>query len=188
MNAHQDGIHTPFETVLDWRAYAVRVPRDEIGGMRRRLLELSPPAVQAMQLRLSQVWRRFTYGSVVAAERARAAAAGRPQGPGAALAAHGADDAVATLLAELAGRLRLRRARRRAAARRARREPRGGREEPFVGAAAATRAAAVEPPPGCEAREYGDESPALSDKALAALPGSVMRRDFEGRSVNGWAI
>ena len=38
----QDGVHTPWESVLDWRAYALRVRRHEMGGLLEITLPLTP--------------------------------------------------------------------------------------------------------------------------------------------------
>jgi len=97
----QDGVDAPWETVLDWRAYSLRVPRERMGGLFDELKALPTERVAALQAGVRDVWPRFTYLSTFAAERARRAATVGTAPPTAALEELARSDAVTTLLHEL---------------------------------------------------------------------------------------
>jgi hypothetical protein len=172
----QDEIDAPFDTVLDWRTYALRVPRAQMHTMLERLLAIPERQRLRMQAILDRVWPRFTYAGVVEAEHQRASAEGRKPGPGIKLGRHARGDAVATLLTELKARLHQRRLRKHAE------DGTAGLSFPSVAANGMTAG-------GCEVSKSGvDVSPKLSDGIMATLNTSVMRTDFHGRTVNGWVI
>ena len=105
----QDGIHTPWETVLDWTSYAIRVPRSQMARLPDILRAISARDISAMQASLRRVWPRFAYLSVIEAETKRhpaKLAAGVSN-----FAQYVAQDATATLIKALDARLRLREAR-----------------------------------------------------------------------------
>ena len=108
----QDGVHTPWETVLDWQAYSLRVPRHEMGGLLERLQAISPSRLAEMQAALRRVWPRFAYLRLVVAEQTRRGKGGGGGGPPVAKLRPLAErDAVATLLEALRVRLLRREAR-----------------------------------------------------------------------------
>ena len=165
----QDGIETPWEGVLDARAYSLRVKRDDMPRLLDILRAVPPAEVARMQAALRRVWPRFSYLSVATRELRRRAsrASSTPRGgpfPGGArdAAADAAAeeaatrDAVATLIQSLRVRLMRRLARR------------AGRE--------------AEPAPGCVR--------ARRDSAISNDVGSATAVEvgFEGRVVNGWTI
>ena len=67
----QDEILTPWESVLDFDSYAVRVPRSQIHRIPEILRDISPRRVASMQAALGKVWERFTFSSLALAERDR---------------------------------------------------------------------------------------------------------------------
>lgn len=165
----QDGIHTPWESVLDARSYSVRVRREDMAQMVSMLRAMPQARVRELQVALAEAWPRFSYLGNVRAEEARH---GRPSSALAEAAA--ARDATATLLQVLRTRLLLRDARREAAA-----------KGSFKGGAAtAARGVAGElaPAPGCQISEAGGGDVSPPEDPHAAEP------TFEGRKVNGWVI
>uniref|UniRef100_A0A7S2D7H4 Uncharacterized protein n=1 Tax=Haptolina brevifila TaxID=156173 RepID=A0A7S2D7H4_9EUKA len=104
----QDGVHTPWESVLDAPAYSIRVRREELPSLITILRAIPPSQVRSMQDALSAVWPRFSYMGVVAAEEARQS--GRT--PTSVVSQAAEHDATATLLQVLKARLLLREARR----------------------------------------------------------------------------
>ncbi len=159
----QDGVETPWESVLDAGQYALRIPRSQMGQLVQILRAVPPARVASMQAALQRVWPRFTFLGVIAAEEARrrrTLSAAQPRPAWAKFAAH---DATTTLLQVLHARLRLRMAR--AAGPSASLDDRG------------TLAAA----PSCMEDPYGgDISPDI--RGEQEPPG------FENRLVNGWTI
>ena len=80
----QDGILTPWENVLDFNSFAVRVARADLPMLPTILRNISAQRVDAMQAAMARVWERFTYSSLALAERDRrcqgvAGAMGNPQ-------------------------------------------------------------------------------------------------------------
>ena len=71
----QDEILTPWEDVLNFSAYAVRIPRRRLHALPEILRAIPPAQVEAMQAALGRVWERFTYSSLAIAERERQCAA-----------------------------------------------------------------------------------------------------------------
>ena len=71
MRAAQDDILTPWESMLNFEAYAVRIPRRDIHRLPDILRAIPADKVTAMQTALGQVWERFTYSSLAIAERER---------------------------------------------------------------------------------------------------------------------
>ena len=67
----QDEILTPWEDVLNFSAYAVRIPRRRLHALPEILRAIPPAQVEAMQAALGRVWERFTYSSLAMAERER---------------------------------------------------------------------------------------------------------------------
>ena len=154
----QDGVHTPWESVLDASAFSLRVPRAQMARLVEILRAIPAERVASMQAALAATWPRFSYLSVAANEARRR---GLPLPAVAEAAAE--RDAVATLLQVLRARLALRSAR----------------------AAAASSAhplpSPLRPQEGCVPDPRGgDISPAPGD--------DVKRPGFEGRLVNGWII
>ena len=103
----QDGVHTPWESVLDAQSYSIRVPRHRMHTLLEMLRSVPPAKITAMQAALRSAWPRFSYLSVATAESHR-----RRQAVPAELAAVAKRDAVATLLQVLRARAQLRAARR----------------------------------------------------------------------------
>ena len=141
------------------RAYALRVPRQQMGSLPEMLRAVPPATVAAMQAALRRVWPRFAYLGVIDAERRRRAGSALGGGAGQ-FGRHAGRDAVATLITVLDARTRLREA----------------RSGPARRGAEDTAAA-----PGCVADPLfgGDTSPELPESAAAG---------FEGVTVNGWVI
>lgn len=67
----QDGILTPWETVLDFASFAVRLPRASLPELPEILRAIPEERIVRMQDALAKVWERFTYSSLALAERAR---------------------------------------------------------------------------------------------------------------------
>ena len=67
----QDDILTPWENVLAFDSYAVRVRRADIGKLPQILRAIPQERVRAMQTAIATVWERFTFSSVAMAERDR---------------------------------------------------------------------------------------------------------------------
>ena len=67
----QDAILSPWENVLNFSAYAVRIERAQMHRLPEILRSISPQRVRAMQAALARVWERFTYSSLGIAERDR---------------------------------------------------------------------------------------------------------------------
>ena len=133
----QDGVHTPWESVLDAPSYALRVPRNQMHRLLDVLKAMTPAQITARQAALRRAWPRFSYLSVAAAESRRRGHRVPPE-----LAAVAQRDAVATLLQVLRARAQLRAAR----------NAPGGVANP-----------AVRPVGSCEAQPHGgDISPAAS--------------------------
>ncbi len=134
----QDGVHTPWESVLEWEQYAVRVERRQMPRLLEILRAVGDGEVRARQAALQRVWSRFAYSGVIAAEGARR----RGEAKKGAAVGGGAPDAVDTLLEVLHVRLLRREAR------------------------AAGGGAAARPADGCRALQAGDEvSPPLAGEA-----------------------
>ena len=72
----QDAILTPWENVLNFSAYAVRIPRARMHELPEILRKIPDARVRQMQDALARVWERFTYSSVALAERSRRCAEG----------------------------------------------------------------------------------------------------------------
>ena len=67
----QDAILTPWENVLDFSSYAIRIPRSDLGRIPEILRAVSNATISRMQRAMARVWERFTYSSLVLAERQR---------------------------------------------------------------------------------------------------------------------
>ena len=161
----QDGVHTPWESVLDAPSYSIRVRREQLPSLVDMLRAMPAEKILSMQAALARVWPRFSYLGAVAAE-ARRRGDGDSNGlgiPGVELAAH--QDAVSTLLQVLKVRSAIR----------SRREAwRGGRlpEE-------------LAPQPGC--KHYSPWGTDISDDPNE-MHAVARGAEFEGRVVNGWVI
>lgn len=57
--------------MLDFASYAVRIPRAELPRLPQILRDIPAEKVASMQHAMSRVWERFTYSSLVLAERGR---------------------------------------------------------------------------------------------------------------------
>lgn len=68
----QDGILAPWENVLNFTAFAVRLPRRDLPRLPELLRAIPDARVAEMQAALGRVWERFTYSSLAIAERDRA--------------------------------------------------------------------------------------------------------------------
>ena len=169
----QDGIHTPWESVLDAPSYSVRVRREDMPNMVRTLRAMAPERVRALQLALAAAWPRFSYLANINAEQAR-----RGRSVSASAAAAAGNDATATLLQMLLTRLRLRDARRTAAAKHTQETWQEIRWHLLPRDAIAGDLA---PAPGCQVSVSGDDISPAED-------GSAPEATFEGRTVNGWVI
>lgn len=154
----QDGVHTPWESVVDAPSFSIRVRREEMPSLLSTLRAIPPSRVREMQDALAAVWPRFSYMGAIAAEEARRS--GRAPAPNVVDAAE--HDATATLLQVLKARLILREARRRTAVR--------GEPQPPM----------LAPKAGCDADTAGGDISSADDLGP--------ERDFEGRTVNGWVI
>ena len=97
----QDGVHTPWESVLEWEQYAVRVERRQMPRLLEILRAVGDGEVRARRAALQRVWSRFAYSGVIAAEGARR----RGRRRRARRSVGGAPDAVDTLLEVLHVRL-----------------------------------------------------------------------------------
>ena len=67
----QDAILTPWENVLDFSSYAIRIPRSDLGRIPQILRAVPEATISRMQRTMARVWERFTYSSLVLAERQR---------------------------------------------------------------------------------------------------------------------
>eukprot|EP00966_Prymnesium_polylepis_P158005 3651995-Prymnesium_polylepis.2 len=56
-----DNVHMPFETVLDYEGFAVRVVESDIEQADTILRNISVSARQRMRQRMSRLWLRYTY-------------------------------------------------------------------------------------------------------------------------------
>ena len=164
----QDGIHTPWESVLDAPTYSLRVRRADMPNLLHILRKVPPHKVAAMQAALQRIWPRFSYLSVAAAEAGR-------QGHSlpVPVVAAASRDAVATLLQVLRVRLRLRSARRHATS--------TGSRSPIL---SPRTGCGVDGLDGSDAPMTVERDPRIS--AQYAL--QVADGEFEGRTVNGWVI
>jgi len=54
----QDNVHTPFESILNWESFSVRIPESQIQHVPQILLSISPHTLSKMQHNLRQVWHR----------------------------------------------------------------------------------------------------------------------------------
>jgi len=168
----QDGIHTPWEGTLETAAYALRVPRAQMGSLLETLRAVSPARLAAMQAALARVWPRFAYLGLVVREHTRPRAAGVGGGGGggppvAQLEPLVARDATATLLQAL----RVRLLRRTARAARAASGGGGGADEIDAALSAAA---------GCEVTAGGGE--------VSVEDGDEPERGFENRVIFGWTV
>ena len=67
----QDEILTPWENVLNFTSFAIRLPRNQLHRMIDILKAIPQERIKAMQAKLSVVWERFTFSSLVKAEASR---------------------------------------------------------------------------------------------------------------------
>lgn len=67
----QDAILTPWENVLAFSSYALRLPRADLPRLPQILRRVPQSRIHSMQQAMSRVWERFTYSSLVVAERQR---------------------------------------------------------------------------------------------------------------------
>ena len=145
----QDGVHTPWESVLDTSTFALRIPRDRMHMLLQTLRAVPAARIRRMRAALRRAWPRFSYLSVAAAEYQR-----RDRPMPAAVKAAASRDAVATLLQVLRARAQLRAARSRAAT------------------SASSQPAAAE---ACEAEAHGgDISPPKSSGTEARFEGRLV--------------
>jgi hypothetical protein len=75
----QDAILTPWENVLDFHAYAVRIARKDLPRLPDILRAIAPERIEQMRRAMDRVWERFTYSSLVLAEHRRRCAHGSRQ-------------------------------------------------------------------------------------------------------------
>mmetsp|Transcript_13969 Transcript_13969/g.45781 ORF Transcript_13969/g.45781 Transcript_13969/m.45781 type:complete len:469 (-) Transcript_13969:196-1602(-) len=68
----QDEILTPWEDVLDFSSFAIRLPRSQLPNLVPFLRTVPPSRVAQLQAGGKRVWERFTYSSLGLAERRRA--------------------------------------------------------------------------------------------------------------------
>jgi hypothetical protein len=68
----QDEILAPWEDVLDFASFAIRVPRAQLPNLVPILRAVPPTRVAELQAGGRRVWERFTYSSLGIAERMRA--------------------------------------------------------------------------------------------------------------------
>ena len=68
----QDNILTPWENVLNFSAFGVRLSRRDLPRLPEILRAIPEARVAQMQVALRAVWERFTYSSLAIAERDRA--------------------------------------------------------------------------------------------------------------------
>lgn len=67
----QDDILVPFENVLNFSRFAIRLPRAKLPQLPQILRAIPESRVAELQRGLSLVWERFTYSSLAIAERRR---------------------------------------------------------------------------------------------------------------------
>ena len=67
----QDNIVAPWEDVLDFSSFALRLNRSQLAELPQILRDIPATKVAAMQASLGRVWERFTYSSLAIAERRR---------------------------------------------------------------------------------------------------------------------
>ncbi|GLI69226.1 hypothetical protein VaNZ11_013715 [Volvox africanus] len=59
-----DGVHGPFESIIEWDAFALRLKEESINELLPEvLLSISPEQLERMQRRLAVVWHRFAYAA-----------------------------------------------------------------------------------------------------------------------------
>ena len=58
-----DGVHMPFEGVLDYAAFSMRVPERHLEQLDALLRAVTPQRQAAMREATRKVWTRFTYAS-----------------------------------------------------------------------------------------------------------------------------
>jgi hypothetical protein len=66
-----DDILTPWEGVLDFSSFGVRVPRRRLPQLIQILRRIPPARIAQLRQGLARVWERFTYSSLALAERQR---------------------------------------------------------------------------------------------------------------------
>ena len=67
----QDGILAPWEEVLDFSSFALRLNRSQLAEMPQILRAIPEARVEAMRASLGRSWERYTYSSLAIAERRR---------------------------------------------------------------------------------------------------------------------
>ncbi|KAG0618214.1 hypothetical protein M758_4G047000 [Ceratodon purpureus] len=67
----QDGIHLPFENVLDYESFTVRIAEDDIPNLTTILRAINETDVDSMLAAIRGMWQRFTYHSTVKLEAKR---------------------------------------------------------------------------------------------------------------------
>ena len=67
----QDEILTPWENVLNFTSFAIRLPRNQLHRMIDILKAIPQERIKQMQAKLSVIWERFTFSSLVKAEASR---------------------------------------------------------------------------------------------------------------------
>ena len=67
----QDGILAPWEEVLDFSSFALRLNRSQLVALPQILRAIPKARVEAMRAALGLVWERYTYSSLAIAERRR---------------------------------------------------------------------------------------------------------------------
>jgi hypothetical protein len=55
----QDGVHAPLESVLDYAAFSVRVPEQQVDLLPEILAAVPPKELRRMQRNLRRVWHRW---------------------------------------------------------------------------------------------------------------------------------
>eukprot|EP00897_Mesotaenium_endlicherianum_P002357 jgi/Mesen1/2149/ME000152S01243 len=95
----QDGVEMPFENVLDYDAFSIRVAEKDIQNVVKILKEVGPERLVALQAALAGVWSRFHYLSLVRSEATRQASKfGHRETWAAAYGNVEGDDAISTLI------------------------------------------------------------------------------------------
>uniref|UniRef100_A0A1D1Z4M1 Putative glucuronoxylan glucuronosyltransferase F8H n=1 Tax=Anthurium amnicola TaxID=1678845 RepID=A0A1D1Z4M1_9ARAE len=67
----QDGIFLPYENVLDYRSFAIRINEDEIPNLIRLLRGINETMIEVMLQNVRMIWQRFLYRDSVLLEAER---------------------------------------------------------------------------------------------------------------------
>jgi hypothetical protein len=103
-----DGVHSIFESILDWDAFGLRVAQDQLEQLPQLLQAVTPERLAAMQAALAKVWHRFTWFSHPAIRQQLSTVSGVNLGDGSSamrLRDELQNDAFHTIMQWLAGRM-----------------------------------------------------------------------------------